>query len=210
MTGFWSFKGRRFIAVIGSREAPDEALEVIRTVSEGLCDRGIAITSGDADGCDSAGLEGAMRSANFPMVGARIYLPWSPMRYKDRPTRFADDKIFFDASKFENYAEAQALALKARGSFEGLGRGGIALQSRNPYQILLDDLKTPVASVVCWAKPVGKTGKVSGGTNTAVQVALHHTPAVPVINLATDEGMERALRFIERTKQWKDETSSKA
>ena len=201
MAPFWSFKGRRFVAVVGSREAPPEALELIARVSEAMCDRGVAITSGDADGCDSAGFEGAQRSANFPMVGARIYLPWSPMRYPNRPTRVADNRLFFDASKFPNYEQAQALAFEARGSFEGLKRGGIALQSRNPYQILLDDLKTPVASVVCWAKPIGKKGNVKGGTNTAVQVAIKHH--VPVINLATDEGMARVLRFLSNAKEWK-------
>ena len=75
------------------------------------------------------------------------------------------------------------------------------LHSRNPYQILLDDLKTPVAACVCWAKPIGKTGRVSGGTNTAVQVAIKYK--VPVINLATDEGMQRALRFVQRVREWK-------
>ncbi len=205
MNGFKDYRGRQFITIIGSREAPPDVLETIAQVGEAFCDRNVAVVSGDADGCDTAGLEGAMRSPRFPWVGARIYLPWSPMRYPDRPTRYADNQIFFDASKFPNYEEARALALKARGSFEGLKRGGIALHSRNPYQVLLDNLDTPTAGVVCWAKPVGKKGNVKGGTNTAVQVALMYKRPIPVINLATDEGMDRALRFLERTRQWKSE-----
>ena len=201
MARFWDFKGRPFASIVGSREAPEDALSVLRDVGEAYCDRGIAITSGDADGCDLAGYEGAMRSPNFELVGARIYLPWNRMRYEGRPDRVADNYIFFDASKFDNHEQAQAIAFEARGSFEGLKRGGIMLHSRNPYQILLDDLKTPVAACVCWAKPIGKTGRVSGGTNTAVQVAIKYK--VPVINLATDEGMQRALRFVQRVREWK-------
>lgn len=196
MSGFWDFRGRRFVAIIGSRGAPEDVLETLRLTGEVLCDNGVAITSGDADGCDLAGYEGAMRSSSFPMVGARIYLAWSGYQYETRPPRYADNRIFFDAQKFHNYEHAKQLAFNARGSFEGLGRGGIALHSRNPYQVLLDDLKTPVASVICWAKPVGKKGNVKGGTNTAVRIALDH--GVPVINLATDEGMKKIESFLER------------
>lgn len=193
---FWSFKGRRFAAIVGSRQAPQEALQALRKIGYTYAEHNVAITSGDATGCDSAGLEGAMSSERFPMVGARIYLPWNGVRKEDGSRRFADNRIFFDASKFENYEQAQAIAKEARGSFEGLKRGGIALHTRNSYQVLLDDLKTPVTNVVCWAKPVGRKGAVQGGTNTAVQIALKYK--IPVINLATDEGWERAQTFISR------------
>lgn len=194
---FWDFRGRRFVAMIGSRGAPQEALDLMGLTAEVLCDSGIAITSGDADGCDLASYTGATRSASFPLVGARIYLPWNGVGYQsERPKRFADNRIFFDASKFENYAYATELAHEARGSWEGLKRGGIAMQCRNPYQILLDDLKTPVASCIFWAIPVGKKGLVKGGTNTAVQVARKF--GVPTVNLYTDEGMEKIQAFLKK------------
>lgn len=184
------------MTVIGSREAPDDAISLIELCGEVFCDSGIAIASGDADGCDKAGVRGAMRSASWPLVGARVYLPWNGIEYPDGLKRWADNRVYFDASKFPNYMQAQQIAMAARGSFEGLKRGGIALHTRNAYQVLLDDLATPTAGVLCWAKPVGKKGNVKGGTNTAVQIALTHQ--VPVINLATDEGMERALRYLEK------------
>lgn len=193
----WGFKGRRFGAIVGSRETPEDALLMLEDIGEAMCDSGVAVTSGDADGADFRGVLGAMRSPSWSLVGARVFLPWGFMKYpQTNRTRQADGHIYFDASKFENYEEAQAIAFKARGSFEGLGRGGISMHTRNAYQVLLDDLKTPVAAVFCWAKPVGKLGKVSGGTNTAVQIALSHQ--VPVINLATDEGLERAMKFLQR------------
>lgn len=193
----WDFKGRRFGAIVGSREAPEEALVVLEDIGEALCDSGIAVTSGDADGADYRGVLGAMRSPSWPLVGARVYLPWGFMKYPNtNRTRQADGHIYFDASKFENYEQAREIAFAARGSFEGLGRGGIAMHTRNAYQVLLDNLQTPVGALFCWARPVGKQGKVSGGTNTAVQIALSHK--VPVINLATDEGMDRAIKFLQR------------
>lgn len=196
MNGFWDFRGRRFVCIIGSRGTPSEALRLLEDTGECLCNRGIAVSSGDAEGADQAGVRGAMRSSWWPDIGARVYLPWNGIRRADGSRRWADNRIYFDASAFENYEQAKEIALKARGSFQGLKRGGIALHSRNPYQVLLDNLATPVASVVCWAEPVGKKGMVRGGTNTAVQIALHHN--IPVINLATDEGMEKILSFLKR------------
>lgn len=196
MAGFRDFRGRRFVAIIGSREPEAGILPILEDVGEALCDSNIAVTSGDADGCDKAGVRGAMRSSSWGLTGARVYLPWNGMRYKDETVRWTDGQVYFDATRFENYADAQELALQARGSWEGLGRGGIAMHSRNPYQVLLDDLKSPVGSVIFWAKPVGKKGNVRGGTNTAVQIAI--TRKIPLINLATDEGMEKILAYLKK------------
>lgn len=197
MRGFKDYRGRRFVAMVGSRRAPQPVLDLMGLTAEVLCDNGVAITSGDADGCDLASYEGARRSPSFELVGARIFLPWNGVKYQsDRPQRWADDQVFFDASKFANHDQAEALALEARGSFNGLGRGGIALQSRNPYQILLDDLNYPVASCIFWAEEIGKKGNVKGGTNTAVQIARKFN--VPRINLYTDEGMEKIHAFLKK------------
>lgn len=197
MHAFRDYRGRRFVAIIGSRRAPQPILDLLSLTGEALCDSGVALTSGDADGCDKAGVEGAMRSSSWPLVGARVYLPWNGIKYPSTGLqRWADNQIYFDASKFENYEDAKAIAFEARGSFEGLGRGGIAMQSRNPYQILLDDLNTPVASCIFWAETIGKKGNVKGGTNTAYQVARRFN--VPTINLYTDEGMEKILAFLKK------------
>ncbi|WJJ54940.1 DprA-like DNA recombination-mediator protein [Xanthomonas phage RTH11] len=148
---------------------------------------------------DLAGYEGALTSPAFEQIGARIFLHKSPVHYKTRPPRYADERIFFDASQFYNWEQARQYAFDARGSFEGLYDNGIALHSRNAYQILLDDLQTPVSSVVYWARPVGKKGQVKGGTNTAVQLARRFN--VPQINIYTDEGMEKVLNYIKRSRE---------
>jgi len=199
MSAFWDFRGRRFVAIVGSREAPEEALAMARGLGRALTDRSIAVSSGDADGMDLAGYEGALTSPSFDLVGARIFLAKHCVHYQTRPPRYADERIFFDASQFYNWEEAQQYAFEARGSFERLGPYGIALHTRNAYQILLDDLKSPVGSVVYWARPIGKKGQVKGGTNTAVQIARRFN--VPQVNLYTDEGMRKIESYIERSRE---------
>lgn len=199
MAGFWDFRGRRFVAIVGSREAPEEALAMARGLGRALTDRGIAITSGDADGMDLAGYEGAITSPSFELVGARIFLHKSPVYHQNRPPRYADERIFFDASQFYNWEQARQLAFEARGTFERLSDGGIALHSRNAYQVMLDDLNSPVGSVVFWARPIGNKGQVKGGTNTAVQIARRFH--VPLVNLYTDEGMRKIESYIERSRE---------
>jgi hypothetical protein len=49
---------------------------------------------------------------------------------------------------------------------------------RNVYQVLGEDLKTPVSFVICWTPE----GKEVGGTRTAIVLAKRHK--IPVYNLA--------------------------
>lgn len=62
---------------------------------------------------------------------------------------------------------------------------------RNIFQVLGKDLDTPSDFVVFWAKPIGNSGKVSGGTNTAVALALQES--IPVFNMYNDPTL-KALR----------------
>jgi hypothetical protein len=184
------FKG--WFAGVGSRETPEEILALMRLISQALYARGYALSSGDAEGADTAFYEGAVLSPHFHQLGARIYLAWNGVR-----NRYHDPKnYFFDASKFPTWESANSIALEARGSWEGLGRGGIAMHTRNVFQIMGACLTEPVSSIVYWGIPVGKTEKVRGGTNTALQLAIK-CGVKNRINLYTDEGMERATKFLD-------------
>lgn len=188
---------RRFVTIIGSRETPPAELSLMRHTGQVLCDLGIVVVSGDADGADLAGYEGAAASPNYHPDMARIYLPWRHMVYhKTNRERWADGRTFIDSQALPNYEAAQKLAFDARGSFEGLQRGGIAMHTRNAYQILLDDLSHPVNSVICYAKPIGKKGNVKGGTNTAHRIALNYN--VPILNLYKEEDFERLIQYLQR------------
>lgn len=177
-------------AGIGSRKAPGYILDLMVKLGCKLCDEGWQLSSGFADGSDKAFYNGALKSPRFPEVGAVNYLAGNT---RDLP--FVDPANgFFNAKTFDNYEEAQQLALRARGSFEGLDEFGIALHSRNPYQVLGPDLKSPVRAVVCYAEPIGTGRRLKGGTNTAFQIARDH--GVPVINLYTPDGLERAENWL--------------
>lgn len=190
---------------VGSRGTPANILDVMFQAGRALCDVGYLMMSGEADGADFTFHEGARSSPRYPEVGFAAFIPWNGMRVDHSGGRVFEDwtRGIYDASKFHNYPQAEALALQARGSFEGLGRGGIGLHSRNPYQVLSPSLCNPVARLICWAEPVGKAGKVKGGTNTAVQVALQHN--VPVVNLYYDEKVEQVLAFIKRVREQTNE-----
>lgn len=185
------FKG--WFAGVGSRETPDDILELMRLISQALYAQGYALSSGDAEGADTAFYEGALMSPHYHQLGARIYLAWNGVR-----NRYHDpNNYFYDASKFPTWESANSIALECRGSWEGLKRGGIAMHTRNVFQIMGQMLTDPVKSIIYWGIPVGKSEKVKGGTNTALQLAIKCD--IPIrINLYTDEGMERTTKFLDQ------------
>jgi hypothetical protein len=164
-----------------------------------MAELGIGLSSGDAIRADQAFYRGACLqrdSANteerVPLN--RIYLAWDGIG-----GRRHDPENGWYAAPFykETYEQATQLALEARGSFEGLTRGGIGQHVRNVYQIHGHMLTEPVIAMWYWGIPVGKSEKVRGGTNTALQLAKK--AMIPNrFNLNTDEGMEKAIRFLAR------------
>lgn len=181
------------VAMVGSRETPIGILMAMTRLARALCDAGYLIQSGEADGADNAAHIGARQSARYREVGFAGYLPWNGMK-TNRGSIYADPSDgIFDASTFETWRQAEAIAFEARGSFEGLGRGGIGLHTRNAFQVLSPSLRHPVHRCICWAIPIGDGSKVRGGTNTAVQIALRYS--VPVVNLYYEEVLHRVLSF---------------
>jgi len=176
-----------YYTAVGSRGIDDDMFDLMFRIGQRQCDLGFRGRSGGAPGSDTAFWMGAQDSERFNDIGFDVYLPNSWMFNKPEFGNLKPDPAWniYDATTFDNYEEAQQLAFEARGSFEGLGKGGVQLHTRNSYQVLGHDLKTRSASLVCWAIPVGKQGKVKGGTNTAVQIALKN--AIPVYNLYLDD-----------------------
>ncbi len=181
------------VSLVGSRETPEDIISLMELTGELLCTLGYRGRSGLAGGADQAFYRGAQRSPRFLEVGFENYLPNDWMMGKPDL-----EKRIYDATTLVGYERATELAFEARGSFEGLKRGGMQLQIRNVYQVLGKNLNMPSKFLVCWAKPVGRKGLVKGGTNTAVQLA--HRFKIPVINMATEEGMTRVQAFIEKQK----------
>ena len=146
------------------------------------------LRSGGAVGSDEAFHRGSKTAKVDNEVNSRIYLAWNGMG-----GHIAEEgSEYVDASCLPSREEALALALEARGSFVGLGRGGVSLHGRNPYQILGDELDDPADLVLLYAKPVNNG--VKGGTNTAYKIAVKNE--VPVLNLYNPEDVAKAQNIM--------------
>jgi hypothetical protein len=185
--GYWAGVGSRGIPGVG---LPLHITTLQEDIGCALTDLGWCLSSGDAEGSDRNFHRGALRSQRIAEVGCKIYLAWDGIFGVHEDL----SKGFYDASKFPNWVQAGEIAMAARGGWEGLKRGGIALHTRNAYQVLGEDLASPVAAVVFYAEPIGKS-KVAGGTNTAYQIALRNN--IRTINLYTEEGIQCAEKFLE-------------
>lgn len=181
--------GNRFVyAGIGSRDVHPDIILLMRNLGKRIAQCGGMLRSGGAIGSDTAFYEGLALFEEPSPKNARIYLAWNGMggHVAEAGTPFVD------ASRLPNFEQGLEMALEARGSFIGLGRGGIALHGRNSYQVLGDGLNDPVDLVILYAKPV-KNG-VKGGTNTAYKIAVKHK--VPVLNLYLTNDRFRASAFL--------------
>jgi len=174
------------VTLVGSRETPSDVLRLMRGIGQHFCDTNFRGRSGGAPGADSAFYQGASNSRKFKDIGFDVFLPnsWSFNKEEFGFLKPRPSEGIYDATTFtDTYESATQLAERARGSFYGLGDVGIQLHIRNVFQVLGVNLRHEEFSkcVVFWAKPTGTKGRVEGGTNTAVQVAIQHD--VPVYNL---------------------------
>lgn len=165
-----------------------------------LCDLGWHGFSGLADGSDSAYYEGAKQSLHFETNGFTNIIPWNGFTggSKDSLVKHYHNKQkgVFNLDFLEHKRRAKWLGLGARGGDHGLSKGGISLHSRNAMQVLGLQLRRPVALLHCWAKPIGTSGRVDGGTATAVALAMHFK--INVVNLATRKGLGRTLVLLKQ------------
>jgi hypothetical protein len=154
----------RIYAGIGSRETPEEVLDLMEKAAFALAKKGWILRSGGADGADSAFERGCVRAG-----GAReIYLPWKG--FNGNPSAL-----------FSIPGRAVEIASRYHPAWGVLKRGAQALHSRNVLQVLGADCETPAAFILCWAR-VDSNGRTQGGTGQAVRIA--EAMGIPVVNLA--------------------------
>lgn len=184
----------KYWAGVGSRETPLEILHLMVRLGRTLTDLGFPLSSGDAVGADRAFYRGASLSPRYAEVGSRIYLHKNGYQ-----CRWRDPKQgFLVASDYpDTYPRAVQMASQARGGFYGLGPGGIALQTRNVFQIHGHTLQDTIGALYYYGVPVGKpeNEKVRGGTNTAVRLGVMAN--VPQRhNLYFEATRQRAVAFL--------------
>ena len=178
----------RVYAGIGSRTIPPDIFKVMEQVGEFLAKRGWVLRSGGADGADSA----FERGCDAGRGKKEIYLPWSGFNknaselfLKSVPLRGTKEKAFDIASKYHPV-------------WEQLNYGAKCLMARNIYQVLGQDLNTPVSMVICF----NLGGFTHGGTSQALRVAKDE--GIPIFRLSEEKElsdikahMARGMDFLE-------------
>ena len=100
-----------------------------------------------------------------------------------RKVKSENKKIYY-AVRGEKSPEAQKIALDFHQNQRAL-----FLMARNSFQVLGDDLKTPVDFVICWTKDGCESHETrtrdTGGTGQAIELASRHN--IPVYNLKNYE-----------------------
>lgn len=157
----------RYYAGIGSRQAPtkwepDSLYNDIYLVTSYMYKNGFVLRSGGAPGADTL-FEKSLTVENVAQK-SEIYLPWKG----------------FNGNASERYnltPEAFELAEKYHPAWYRLSDAGKKLMARNSYQVLGEDLKTPVELIICWTPE----GKETGGTSQAMRIAKDY--GIPIVNL---------------------------
>ena len=169
----------KYYAGIGSRDCPNDVLEVMTKIGTYLAKKGFILRSGGTDGCDKAFENGC----DLVNGEKEIYLPWCGFNGSNSNLVVSDEKAFEIAEIYHPY-------------WNNLKQGARKLQARNSHQILGKDLNTPSEFIVCYTKG----GKCIGGTAQALRIAKDKY--VPVFNFGCykdiEEGKKEFLEFIKR------------
>lgn len=181
----------KYITGIGSRETPADILDIMRKAIKFKILDGFTLRSGGADGADTYCAYGwgdaYKESTDIPK--AEIYLPWNGFNglYKNiKNCILVEDSAII--------SEAHEILKDIHPAFDKLTRGPLALHTRNCFQVLGADLRTPSNTVLCYAKQDSK-GNPLGGTATAINLARLHN--VRVVNLSIPEHLESVMTYLE-------------
>lgn len=165
-----------YYAGIGSRETPQEFLNLFRDLAAVLESRGWVLRSGGADGADIAFESGVVEPAN-----KQIFIPWNGF-----------NRSLYGWVPFEDnitlYKKAEAIAADAHPAWHRCNHTVRGFHIRNVAQVLGPDLKTHSTMVICWTKD----GKGQGGTGQAIRIAREHQ--IPVFDFGSEpEFVEKQL-----------------
>jgi len=167
---------KRIYAGIGSRQTPEEVLELFNNIAVYLAIQGFILRSGGANGADSAFEMGCDNKQGEK----EIYIPWK--NFNNSPSEFV-----------VNNPDAEALARKYHPYFDRLKPGAKKLMARNSCQVLGSNLDTPSDFVICWTPE----GKGEGGTGQAIRIAKDYN--IPVFDVG---GYENIDEFREEFWKW--------
>ncbi len=154
------------ITGIGARVTPDEFLDFFEELGKEARERGWWVRSGHADGADYAFEMGAKERC-------LVYLPWTNFN-REKP-------VLGHAASHPLRDEVLKIVYKHQPYAKDLKDPVKLIKSRNVYQVLGVDLKSPSVVVVCWTDE----GAITGGTGLAIQIAMDY--GIPVVNVGDHE-----------------------
>ena len=150
-------------AGIGARATPTGVLADMTVISQWLARTGWHLSSGGADGADSAFAGGA------PTGQRTVWLPWRGYSGHRGP-----DCRVLSAAAMEACME---IAAPLHPAWERCSPAVRKLHARNAAVLLGEALDRPVDAVVCWTAG----GRTEGGTGMAIRIAEDR--GIPVFNL---------------------------
>jgi hypothetical protein len=164
----------KYYAGIGSRETPTNILQAMTYIATVLSSVGYILRSGGASGADSAFEAGAGNAKE-------IYLPWKGFN--------GNNSVLHNVSK-----EALQLASTLHPAWNRCSQGAQKLHGRNCYQVLGEQLVSPVEFVVCWTP----NGTRSGGTGQALRLAERENIKIYDLALMSNRAsLEKYLRQLQ-------------
>jgi hypothetical protein len=177
---------RGYYAGIGSRKTPPEILEIMGVAAQALADMGLVLRTGGANGADQA----FFNAVEDQPHAFHLYIPWEGFQGftgKDAPVHV------HKGAEPHIRKWAENIAKQFHPNWVALSDGAKLLMSRNSYQVLGSDLKSPALFVLCWTPG----GREIGGTAQAIRMANYFK--IPVINLGSispDEANDQILEIL--------------
>lgn len=185
----------QFYTGIGSRKTPSHILELMQMVARKLEKEGWVMRSGGAGGADLA-----FGNAVMLPESKEIYLPWKGFA-PDGIYQY-DQALWAEAEKIASDPNVYPLWSSFNHADHALDKKGAAirkLQTRNVFQVLGGDLRTPSSFILCWT-PDGAINReqwrrgVTGGTGTAINLASGRN--IPVFNLQRPDHLARIQKYL--------------
>ena len=179
-----------FYAGIGARVTPQPMLDKFTALARDLEAAGLTLRSGGANGADTAFEAGVTSDSS-----KHIYLPWGG--FNDRPRGPSCDRLPGNCGHY--WWQAGEIAATLHPAWRYLTSGAKRLHTRNIFQVLGDDLRSPALFVVCWTKDGAEDAPSissrTGGTGTAIALAFNM--GVPVFNFQNESASDRLAAFLQ-------------
>lgn len=184
----------KYYTGVGSRETPDDIIKVMNQLGKKLADQGWVLRTGGAKGADQAFELGWVHHVqeNKIFTKAEIFLPWNGYENHTRDAMFGCN-ILPDLDDEGLCIVAEGIAASTHPNWSACKQGARKMHTRNVYQVLGRDLKTPSNMLVAWTK-LTKKGDPMGGTATAIKLAQNH--GIPCFNLNKPKDLEKIQNYL--------------